>query len=61
MEYTIGLLETVLEEVQHSKRKSIQLFSNSIITEETHCIHLSNLNPKIEELEYAIKKLKNGL
>jgi hypothetical protein len=58
MYYTINILKKELDELQHSKEKSISLYKKGELIKEKHQFHLKNLNPKIRELKKAIKTLK---
>jgi hypothetical protein len=60
MDIAINLLKDELEKYRRSKSKSIESFSKGDIDEATHKIHLFNINPKIERLTEAIKKLEEA-
>ena len=60
MSIALQLLEKELKDLKHSRDKSCKSFALGRISKELNLLHLSNLDPKIEELQIDINKLKNG-
>jgi hypothetical protein len=52
--YPLQLLKTTLEEHEVSLQKSINLYNQKLIDEETHLTHKQNLKKLIEAYQYAI-------
>lgn len=60
--YTLPILEKELKSLKRALEKSEEMyFKKKTITLELHQTHIKNLNPKITELEKAIKILSNSL
>ncbi len=57
MKIVINLLKKKLNDYKHSKEKSINSYKRGNITENTHNIHMTNLNIVIQQFSKAIKIL----
>ena len=55
--YSIDILQSELDKFTKAKEKSIKFYKNKSIDKKLHKTHLSNLNPKIDNLKKSINIL----